>query len=96
MIEFAIDPTFAVIIGALVSSGIGALGWWWKKRREQGESHNKTVNDLSKQVWRVEKALLILVKLLDKQIAKTHPELDQDLSEIIDELLEDERNGKFS
>ncbi len=94
MIEIAIDPVIAVVIGVLISTGIGALGWWLRKRKESSEKHHKTVNDLSKQVWRVEKALLVLVKLLDKQIAKSHPELDQDLSEIIDELLEDERNHK--
>lgn len=94
MIEFAIDPTFAVIIGALVSSGVGALGWWWKRKRESSEKRHKTVDELSKQVWRVEKALLVLVKLLDKQISKSHPELESDLSDIIDELLEDERNHK--
>lgn len=91
-----IDPTLAVIIGAIVSSGIGGVGLWLRRRKDKSEKHEKTVEDLSKQIWRIEKALLILVKLLDKQIAKTHPELDQDLSEIIDELLEDERNGKFS
>ncbi len=92
MIEVAIDPTFAVIIGALVSAGVGGLSWWWKRRRESSEKRHKTVDDLSKQVWRVQKALLVLVKLLDKQIAKSHPELESDLSDIIDELLEDERN----
>ena len=94
MIEFAIDPTFAVVIGALISAGIGGLSWWLKNRKHKEESRHKTMDDLSKQVWRVQKALLVLVKLLDKQIAKSHPELDQDLSEIIDELLEDERNHK--
>ncbi len=94
MIEFAIDPTLAVIIGALVSAGIGGLSWWLKNRKNKEELHHKTMDDLSKQVWRIEKAVLVLVKLLDKQIAKSHPELDQDLSEIIDELLEDKRNNK--
>ena len=94
MIEFAIDPTLAVIIGALVSSGIGGLGLWLRRRKDKDEKHKKTVEDLSKQIWRVEKAVLVLVKLLDKQIAKSHPELDQDLSEIIDELLEDKSSNK--
>ncbi len=85
-----IDPTLAVIIGALISGGIGAVSWWWKRKKEKDEIHVKTVEDLSKQVWRLEKALLVLVKLLDKQIGKTHPELESDLSEIIDELLEAE------
>ncbi len=94
MIEFAIDPTFEVVIRALISAGIGGLSGWLKSRKHKEESRHKTIDDISKQVWRVQKALLVLVKLLDKQIAKSHPELDQDLSEIIDELLEDERNHK--
>ncbi len=94
MIEVVIDPVIAVVIGVLISTGIGGLSWWLKNRKQKEESHHKTIDDLSKQVWRVQKALLVLVKLLDKQIAKSHPELDQDLSEIIDELLEDERNHK--
>jgi len=94
MIEVAIDPVIAVIIGVLISAGIGSLSWWWRRKRESSDKHHKTVNDLSKQVWRVEKALLVLVKLLDKQIAKSHPELNQDLSEIIDELLEDKGSDK--
>ncbi len=92
MIEFAIDPTFAVVIGALISAGIGGFSWWLRNRKRKEELHHKTMDDLSKQVWRIEKAVLVLVKLLDKQIAKSHPELDLDLSEIIDELLEDKRN----
>ena len=94
MIEVVIDPTVAVIIGALISAGIGTLTWWLKNRKNKEEKRHKTMDDLSKQVWRVQKALLVLVKLLDKQIAKSHPELDQDLSEIIDELLEDKRSNK--
>jgi hypothetical protein len=94
MIEVAIDPVIAVVIGVLISTGIGGFSWWLKNRKRKEESRHKTMDDLSKQVWRVQKALLVLVKLLDKQIAKSHPELDQDLSEIIDELLEDERNHK--
>lgn len=94
MIEFAIDPTVAVIIGDLVSAGIGGFSWWLKNRGKKEEKQHKTMDDLSKQVWRIEKAVLVLVKLLDKQIAKSHPELDQDLSEIIDELLEDKRSDK--
>ncbi len=94
MLEIAIDPVIAVVIGVLISTGIGGLSWWLKNRKNKEEARHKTIDDLSKQVWRVQKALLVLVKLLDKQIAKSHPELDQDLSEIIDELLEDERNHK--
>jgi len=89
-----IDPTLAVIIGAIVSSGIGGIGLWLRSRKHKEEKEHKTIDDLSKQVWRIEKAVLVLVKLLDKQIAKSHPELDQDLSEIIDELLEDKRGSK--
>ena len=94
MIEIVIDPTVAVIIGALISAGIGGLSLWLRNRKNKEEKRHKTMDDLSKQVWRIEKAVLVLVKLLDKQIAKSHPELDQDLSEIIDELLEDKSNNK--
>lgn len=94
MIEVVIDPVIAVVIGVLISTGIGGLSWWLKNRKQKEEKHHKSMDDLSKQVWRIEKAVLVLVKLLDKQIAKSHPELDQDLSEIIDELLEDKRNNK--
>ncbi len=94
MIEIAIDPVIAVVIGVLISAGIGSFSWWLRRRKESSEKRHKTLEDLSKQVWRIEKAVLVLVKLLDKQIAKSHPELDQDLSEIIDELLEDKRNDK--
>ena len=89
-----IDPTLSVIIGAIVSSAIGGVGLWLRSRKNKEEKQHKTIDDLSKQVWRIEKAVLVLVKLLDKQIAKSHPELDQDLSEIIDELLEDKRGSK--
>ena len=87
-----IDPLTAVIIGALVSSGIGGIVLWIKRKKEKDDIHHKTMDDLSKQVWRIEKALLILVKLLDKQIKKSHPELESDLSDIIDELLQDTDN----
>jgi len=98
------DPiTVAIITGISISvvsaSIIALLNRKWKKRdykkaREKAD-YNKIKNQielLRKAIWRVNKTIIIMAKMLDDQTEKTHPELNPVLEEIADELLK-ESNG---
>jgi len=98
------DPiTVGIVVGAIVSvvSGIiiGLLNRRWKKKddkKAKEEADYKTIKKqielLRKAVWRQNKTILIMAKLLDDQVEKSHPELNSALEDIASELLK-ESNG---
>jgi len=98
------DPiTIAIVTGVSISVVsaviIGYLNRKWKKKDEkkakQKADDNKIKNQielLRKAIWRVNKTIIIMAKMLDDQTEKTHPELNPVLEEIADELLK-ESNG---
>ena len=98
------DPiTIGVVVGVAVSvvSGIiiGLLNRRWKKKddkKAKEEADYKMIKEqielLRKSVWRLNKTLLIMAKLLDDQMEKSHPELNSTLEDITSELLK-ESNG---
>ena len=98
------DPiTVAIITGISISvvsaTVIGLLNRRWKKKdykkAKERADYNKIKNQielLRKAIWRVNKTIIIMAKMLDDQTEKTHPELNPVLEEIADELLK-ESNG---
>lgn len=98
------DPiTIAIVTGISVSvvsaSIIGLLKRKWKKKDDkkakEEEDYNEIKNQiesLRKAIWRANKTIVIMAKMLDDQTEKTHPELNPMLEEIADELLK-ESNG---
>lgn len=81
------EPITLIVIGALISAGIGGLSWWLKRRISTRDRHYNEVEDLRKAVWRLNKTVLILAKMLDNISKKTHPEFQSELEEIARELL---------
>lgn len=81
------DPITLTVIGALISAGIGGIAWWIKRRISKKEKHYDDVEDLRKSVWRLNKTVLILAKMLDSLSKKAHPEFESELEEIARELL---------
>jgi len=75
------------VIGALISAGIGGIAWLIGKRISKREKHYDDVADMRKAVWRLNKTVLILAKMLDSLSKKTHPEFALELEEIARELL---------
>ena len=65
----------------------GAIGWKIKTRLDNQKRHLDDVMDLRKAVWRLNKTVVIMAKILDSMSKKTHPELESELEEIARELL---------
>lgn len=78
------------IMGAIVSGVIGILGWWLKKRSQTKTEHKDIVDEQSKAIWRLQKTIIILAKIMDDQVARAHPELQTELEGIAKELLDND------
>jgi len=82
------DPILLyTIIGAMISGGVAGVFVLLKRRAQQKEEHHEDVENLKKAVWRLNKTVIILAKLLDEKSKKAHPELSSELEEIAKELL---------
>ena len=53
----------------------------------------KSVHVLHKSIWRLNKTVLIMAKILDEQTAKEHPDLTTNLENIASELLNESDNS---
>jgi len=78
------------IVGGAVSGCVGLLGWWLKKRSQTRTKHKDIVDEQSKAIWRLQKTIIILAKIMDDQVARAHPELQTELEGIAKELLDSE------
>ncbi|KKM94765.1 hypothetical protein LCGC14_1195020 [marine sediment metagenome] len=91
---------FPIIVGIIISSISGAiialLNRKWKKRDERKdmvEENTETIKDIQKSIWRLNKTVLIMAKLLDDQTTRIHPELSTGLEDIASELLKETNNS---
>tara|TARA_R110000787_G_scaffold263472_1_gene369272 strand:- start:1325 stop:1597 length:273 start_codon:yes stop_codon:yes gene_type:complete len=68
---------------------------WVKKANEDKkmEELEKSVHVLHKSIWRLNKTVLIMAKILDEQTAKEHPDLTTNLENIASELLNESDNS---
>jgi cytochrome oxidase assembly protein ShyY1 len=63
-------------------------GWVSKEKNEKMKKElQETVRELQKSLWRTEKTVLIMAKILDEQTEKEHPTLNSNLEDIAKELL---------
>jgi len=89
------DPIFApIIIGiviALVPSVILAVmkRKWSRTDNDSADDKKQTylIEQMQKSVWRLNKTVLIMAKIIDDQTARNHPELANSLEDIATELL---------
>ncbi len=79
---------FLIILSVSVASAIGALINWLRKRKNRLCEIQKSIDNLKKESWRVQKTLLIMAQIMDDTLEKTHPDLRADLQTIAEELLE--------
>ena len=87
MIESLVENSFIIVIGIIITSAVGGLGGYFKKRTNCLQKVADEVEDLRKRSYRIEKALIILTKMQEDAIEKTHPELKPEWEEIVKELL---------
>ena len=73
-----------IFLSGLAASFIGRL----KKRQDCLEKIARNVEELNKRSYRIEKTIIILAKLQEDTISKTHPELKTEWEEIVKELLD--------
>ena len=91
MLETLVENSFVVIITLVITSMFGGLTAYFKKRTSCLQKVADNVDDLNKRAYRIEKALIILSKLQEDVVEKTHPELKPEWEEIVKELLS--KNG---
>lgn len=92
MIESLIENSFIIVIGIIITAGFTGITGYFKKRTNCLQKVADEVEDLRKRAYRIEKALVILTKMQEDAIEKTHPELKPEWEDIVKELL-DKGNG---
>ena len=65
----------------------GVVGGFFKKRTDKLNEQEEEIENLRKRCWRIEKTIIILTKMQEDQIEKTHPELKTEWEELVRELL---------
>ena len=82
-----------IVIGIFLSGLAASFVSRFKKRQDCLELIQKNVEELNKRSYRIEKTIIILAKLQEDTISKTHPELKQDWEDVVKELLRSNGNG---
>jgi len=82
-----LEPVTLTIVGALLSTFGAWVIWKLKKKNDKKAKKLDDILDLRKAVWRLNKTVLIMAKMLDSLSEKAHPEFASELEEIARELL---------
>ena len=91
MLDVISDNILAVSVAVITTSVLGGIIAFFRKKSDCLEKIRDDVADLQKRSWRIEKTLIILAKLQEDVIEKTHPELKPEWEEIVKELLKGTR-----
>ena len=79
-----------IFLSGLAASFIGKL----RKRQDCLEKIARNVEELNKRSYRIEKTIIILAKLQEDTISRTHPELKTEWEGIVKELLDTDYPSK--
>jgi len=82
MIDTLLDNSLAIIVGILATAGFGGIAGYFRKRTNCLQKVADDMEEMKKRAYRIEKALIILTKMQDDAIEKTHPELKTEWEEI--------------
>ena len=77
-----------IVIGIFLSGLAASFIGKFRKRQDCLEKIARNVEELNKRSYRIEKTIIILAKLQEDTIGKTHPELRTEWEEIVKELLD--------
>jgi hypothetical protein len=87
MLEFIGEEVIAVSIGIMVTGAFGAVAAYFRKKTSCLQNLASEMEELRKRTYRIEKALVVLVKLQEDAVKSTHPEIKPEWEEIVKELL---------
>ena len=76
-----------IVITLVTTTAFGGVLAYFKKKTMCLQKLANDSENLKKRAYRIEKALIILVKLQEDAVAKTHPEIKPEWEEIVKELL---------
>ncbi len=79
---------FLVLLGAGATIAGTIIAQRLKHRAEANKEKKDEIAEMRKAIWRLQKTIIILAKILDEQVAKAHPELQTELEGIVKELLD--------
>ena len=83
-----------IVIGIFLSGLAASFIGKFKRRQDCLEKIARNVEELNKRSYRIEKTIIILAKLQEDTIGKTHPELKTEWEEIVKELLDTDYPSK--
>ena len=89
------DEVILIVIGIVLSGLAASFVSRLKKRQDCLEQIQKNVEELNKRSYRIEKTIIILAKLQEDTISKTHPELKTEWEDIVKELLDTDYPSKI-
>jgi formiminotetrahydrofolate cyclodeaminase len=87
MLESITEGTILIIVGTIVAGLTGYVASLFRAKKEKEEKLEQQIEDLCKRLYRFEKAFIILVKMQEDAIEKSHPELQTDWEDVVKELL---------
>ena len=83
-----------IVIGIFLSGLAASFIGKFRRRQDCLEKIAKNVEELNRRSYRIEKTIIILAKLQEDTIGKTHPELKTEWEEIVKELLDTDYPSK--
>ena len=83
-----------IVIGIFLSGLAASFIGKFRKRQDCLEKIAKNVEELNKRSYRIEKTIIILAKLQEDTISRTHPELKTEWEGIVKELLDTDYPSK--
>ena len=87
MSEQIVQSTIMIIIGLTITGIAGSVLGYFRTRSKCLREMQKDISDMSKRNFRIEKAIIILARMVDEQTDKVHPDLNTDLDGLIKEIL---------
>ena len=82
-----IQSTIMIIIGLAITGVTGTIVGYFRTRSKCLREMQQDISEMSKRNFRIEKAIIILARMIDEQTDKAHPELNTDLDGLIKEIL---------
>lgn len=80
-----------IVISLITTAAFGGVMAYFKKKTICLQNLANDTEAMKKRAYRIEKALIILVKMQEDAIEKSHPEMKTDWEEIVKELLKNDK-----
>lgn len=81
------------IVTALMGGGVtiitASVIWYLRQRGECMKAMKKKIERVDKRSWKVGKALILALGMIDKQTNKNHPEIESELRKLAQEIIKE-------